>query len=416
MTFVELENLLKATIGLDAASVGSGTIERAIRERMKKRSIEEVGTYWEAVSSCAVELQELIETVVIPETWFFRDTRAFEALEKLVREEWLPRHPGDTLRLLSIPCATGEEPYSMAIALHHLGINAQIDGIDISQRVLAMAQAGLYRRNSFRGSELNFRDRFFTADGALYSLNPEIRERVQFENANLLGESFGRDRLKYDYIFCRNLLIYFDSPAQIKAIARLKEMLADDGVIFVGPSESSVMLNQGFASAKVPLAFAFRKQESPPPANTNHRKPTPATVTSKPFALTQPAKPVPVASPKPAPRSLPPPNAPKKDNDTLKLAGILADEGKLEEAAAICRTHIHDHGPSPQAFYLLGLVQDASDQPEQAREFYRKAIYMQPNHYEALVHLALLAKSQGDETSARLLQERAERAKQLINQ
>ena len=102
--------------------------------------------------------------MVVTETWFFREKQPFAALVRLVIEEWLPAHPTGRLRLLSVPCSSGEEPYSMAMALMDAGFPAarfEISAVDISARALAFAQRAIYGRNSFRGADLDFRTRHF---------------------------------------------------------------------------------------------------------------------------------------------------------------------------------------------------------------------------------------------------------------
>src|SRR5580698_2052789 len=106
MSEIDFENLLKQRMGLDSVSVGSPTIDRAVRLRMAAIGVEQVEDYWRHLSLSNEEVQELIETVVVPETWFFRDREAFTVLVRLVVEEWRPLHPAGVLRLLSIPCST----------------------------------------------------------------------------------------------------------------------------------------------------------------------------------------------------------------------------------------------------------------------------------------------------------------------
>src|SRR5690348_15630053 len=117
MAPVDFESLLKNAMGLDTASIGSSCIERAVRHRMATIGLKQTDDYWQEVRRSKYELQELIEAVVVPETWFFRDREAFSALVRLVSEEWRPAHPARVLRLLSAPCSTGEEPYSMVMSL-----------------------------------------------------------------------------------------------------------------------------------------------------------------------------------------------------------------------------------------------------------------------------------------------------------
>ena len=116
MRLPDIKELLLRNMGLDFASVGTSTIERAVRERMKVSGLHNMDEYWECLRGSTSELQELIEAVVVPETWFFRDEETFVALVRLLTE--LSRNrPAGALRVLSIPCSTGEEPYSIVMAL-----------------------------------------------------------------------------------------------------------------------------------------------------------------------------------------------------------------------------------------------------------------------------------------------------------
>ena len=181
----------------------------------------------------ATELQALIEAVVVPETWFFRDREAFAALARLAHEEWLPTHPDGVLRLLSLPCSTGEEPYSMAMALLDAGVPAdrfRIDAVDISARALAQARRAVYGKNSFRGQELAFRDRHFEATA--HGLSSERRRsagRCAFSRATCSPPISCRARRSTTSIFCRNVLIYFDRATQDRAHRRAEAAADADG-------------------------------------------------------------------------------------------------------------------------------------------------------------------------------------------
>src|SRR5438132_12641699 len=104
-----IEQLLSAKIGLDAASVGSAAIERAVRLRMKNLRLKEIAAYRRLLSSSPAEWDEFIQSVIVTETWFFRDREPFDLLVRFVNERWLPGHAAGQLRLLSLPCASGEE-------------------------------------------------------------------------------------------------------------------------------------------------------------------------------------------------------------------------------------------------------------------------------------------------------------------
>ncbi|HEU0039708.1 MAG TPA: protein-glutamate O-methyltransferase CheR, partial [Verrucomicrobiae bacterium] len=256
-----IESLLRKEIGLDAASIGSSAIERTVRLRMKNLGLKNSNDYARLLDASRAELDELVEAVVVTETWFFRDRDPFNAFLGLALE-WLGQHPAGRLRVLSVPCSSGEEPYSLAIALldaqilpHRFVINA----VDISTHAVARAKQAVYGKNSFRGKELAFRDRHFlqTKDG--YALNRHVRECVQFFRDNLLGDAFLLGHMLYDFIFCRNLLIYFDRATQVRALEKLHRLLAPQGVLFVGPAETPLVADNGFVNANLAMAFACRK-------------------------------------------------------------------------------------------------------------------------------------------------------------
>ena len=134
MQRVEFENLLRHAMGYDAASIGSAAVERAVKSRMATFGFKGPGEYWLHLRGSEAELQELVESVVVPETWFFRAPQAFVALVRLLTAERRAVH-----RLLSVPCSTGEEPYSMAMSLLDGGFLPEqfhVDAVDISARSL----------------------------------------------------------------------------------------------------------------------------------------------------------------------------------------------------------------------------------------------------------------------------------------
>jgi chemotaxis protein methyltransferase WspC len=416
VVLTEIENLLAQTIGLDAASVGLAAIERAILLRMAASGLKSQPAYLEKIQSSATELQELIEAVVVSETWFFRDQEAFAALGDFVIHEWLPARSSGKLRLLSIPCATGEEAYSMAMTLTGIGLSAddfQIDAVDISEHALVRARKATYSRNSFRGKSIDFRDRYFETGPHGYRLSDVMRKRVLFQQGNLLSPDFFPGSHRFHFIFCRNLLIYLNLSAQSRAIQTLKRLLTPEGLLFVGPAEAALMVNHHLVSAKRPMAFAFRHGALLPKQPPAERKA---------FRVTK----TPVASRSPAPKPKPPvktervaptqahPAPPGKMGIDLKLAGRFADEGRLEEAIKVCEHYLKRHPSSVEALYLLGVIHDATGDWEKARPYYRKALYLDPEHYDSLMHLAYAAEKEGDAAKVKNLRARASRVKERM--
>jgi chemotaxis protein methyltransferase WspC len=403
MAQIDFENLLKQRMGLDSVSVGSATIERAVRLRMATLGTERIEDYWQRLRGSNDELQELIETVVVPETWFFRDQEAFRALVRLVVEEWRPLHPAGVLRALSIPCSTGEEPYSIVMALLDGGFSGEqlhVDAVDISARALARAKRAVYGMNSFRSQNIGFRERYFRSTLNGYALVEGLREKVNFHQENLLSPESRFAGEPYDVVFCRNLLIYFDRTMQEQAMRTLGRLLAPSGFLFVGPAEAFLASGSGFASVNQAMSFAFRrtpaKRVTPPSASfAGTVKP----VIERPRGQ-RPAKTagvVPLLA-QPVPQVA-----------DLESVRHLADAGKLGEAVESCESHLRQHGPSAEAYYLLGLVRDAIGDRHDAAESYRKALYLAPDHMEALIHLALLSEREGNIAGGSRLRERARR-------
>ena len=390
MSYADLESLLKRAMGLDAASIGSAAVERAVRARMSDCATADLAAYAAHARASKVETQALIEAVAIPETWFFRDREAFAALTRYVQEEWLPAHPQGMMRLLSLPCSSGEEPYSMAMTLLDAGVPVdrfRIDALDISERVLARARRAHYGKNSFRDADLAFRERHFDANGHSYRLDETVRAQVQFHQANLLAPELPTGTRTYDFIFCRNLLIYFDRETQTQAVRVLQRLLGAPGVLFVGPSESGLVLNHDFVWARVPFAFAFRRRTNP----------TPAVQQSCASGRASTASIAAVA------------DTPPHSDRPIDDAGRLADQGRLEEATRCCEEHLRQYGPSAQVYHLIGLISAAAGRLAEADQYYRKALYLDPHHHDTLLHLALLLEKRGSRGDAGVLRARISR-------
>jgi len=197
--------------------------------------------------------------VVVPEPWFFRSKTPFDAVNKCLSEMVAAR---ESLKILSFPCATGEEPYSIAMWLMAAGFSEadfNIDGVDVSKRALTKARRGIYGQHSFREDEVNIKDKFFKKTRSGYQILPEVKKHVAFSKANIIIDSICPSGEYYDIIFCRNLLIYFDRDTQNIVLDKLRLILKDGGVLFVGHAETTQIKKEYFTKINMPKAFAYRK-------------------------------------------------------------------------------------------------------------------------------------------------------------
>ena len=400
---------LKERIGLDVASVGEAIIERAVRQRSQAVQASTAEAYWQHLQSSHDEQQALIEAVIVPETWFFRYPESFATLARLAKARLAEIKHMRALRILSLPCSTGEEPYSIAMALLDAGLaphQFKVQGMDVSPLSVERAKRGVYGKNSFRGSDIEFRERHFTEQADGHRIADRVREQVRLHVGNLLDPALLAHESSYDFVFCRNLLIYFDQPTQKQVFDVLKALTHVDGVLFIGPAEGSLLGRHGMRSIGVPQSFAFSRHGEPVkpepvfipmPAPVPQRSAAPMPLKPRPFSTVS-AQVVPI-------------KAPHTDTgDLLSRIATLANEGKSVEARAACEQYLSNHPPAAQVFYWLGLLSDVAGSALEAQGYYRKALYLEPQHPQALMHLAALLESQGDRAGARRLQARAARS------
>jgi chemotaxis protein methyltransferase WspC len=446
MAYNSIEAILKQKLGLDTNSIGSRMIDRAVQQRQSACGIRDRTAYLALLQSSPQELNQLIEAVVIPETWFFRDRGPFKYLQQHVQQ--LDRQPLTVrpLRLLSVPCSTGEEPYSIAMTLLEAGLTPaqfQIDAVDVSRQALAKAKQAIYNKKSFRGDPLNL-IAYFQTTAAGHQVKPIVRQCVQFIHGNILEPHFLVSK-QYDMIFCRNLLIYLDEAARQRAITSLDQALAPQGLLFLGAVETPQLANRAFTLVAYPSAFAFQKQPAPNHSRPlTHHPPTDQTsVAQSSPILKRPSTPQPSRNPaiqSPLPVDLPnPPTSPQSppfnspdghlrkgdlggqqdpgsqpegQPTPLAIAQQLADRGQLAAAAQICESYLRAHPAQAPAYLLLGEIYQGLNQLKPAEQSFQKAVYLKPDSYEALIHLALIKEQQGQQAESERFRKRAQR---LVN-
>jgi chemotaxis protein methyltransferase WspC len=402
---------LQERIGLDVESVGVPMVERALRQRCVAVGAAHLDDYWIRLQRSPDEQLALIEAVIVPETWFFRYPESFTALVGLAQKRLAELAGERPLRLLSLPCSTGEEPYSLAMALLDAGMSPadfRIDGIDISPSSVAKGIQGVYGRNSFRGTELAFRDRHFLEGEDGHTLDERVRQQVNLEVGNVLDPALACRNGLYDFVFCRNLLIYFDVPTQQRVFEVLKRLAQPQGVRFIGPAEGSLLARLGMRPLGIAQSFAYVRQPADVPV-------VPVQPPRQLPTAVAPSRPRPATVPPARPLRVVPPAAPAaepRESESELLASIArqANAGDSAQARASCQRYLRQFAPKAQVYYWLGLLSDTEGDAQQALSLYRKALYLEPQHPEALLHLATLLAAQGDEAGARRLQERAARA------
>ncbi len=403
--------ILKNGIGLDASTIGERTVEKILMQRMMICKIDSIDEYYQLLCRDRNEVNELLEFAVIPETWFFRDARPFEIMFRQMQSALIKNRPRQ-FNILSIPCSTGEEPFSIAMHLIDNGLPEQcfnIDAVDISSRALDYAAQGTYGKNSFRGNGYQaYQHKYFHQTGELFKLEELIHKKVNFSRLNILhGDELRRE--KYDFILCRNLLIYFDVATKHTAFVNLAKLLKKTGLLFIGHSEFGAVPKEIFKNMGSDYAFALC-QHTHPDVVTPEQKPA----SKKPLLKT-----VQRATFEQHIRATENDEDDTQDNDTDKLlqqAERLANSAQYAQAEKICQQLISKDASQVKAFYLLGLIASGKQDTEVAESMFRKTIFLEPRHYEALSHLSLLLEKKGDQKNAELFRQRASRTQSTTKQ
>jgi chemotaxis protein methyltransferase WspC len=394
--FNQIEALLLRTVGFDKAVLSSKVIRQCVEGRMFLLGMPQMADYLALLQRDAEELDDLVNTIVVPETWFFRDHAPFEFLRLFIREEWLPRFSSRPLRILSIPCSTGEEPYSIAMTLLELPMKRdqfKIDAVDISQRALEWAKKGLYHRHSFRGARSSGFMHFFQEGPEGFQLSSDVMATVEFTRANAMEYAASVPDGTYDIVFCRNLLIYLDEKARHTLITQLERALVPEGIFFLGHAEAPCVFLPAYEAVAFPGSFAVRK-----------RSPT--------RRLTEPVPSKKLAGVPSVPRMVAPPPAAKKPDlaeapvvdesldQWLEQARQCADRGEYGQARQCCEKVLKKKPFCTEAFYLSGVAALADGDEDLAMDFFHKTVYLEPDHEEALIHLSLLMEKKGERAQA----------------
>jgi chemotaxis protein methyltransferase CheR len=398
--FTRFRELVQRTSGIELSEVRRSDLERAVQrtvERMSMHGPAELHAHLSR-SDSGVDLEAFIAELTIGETYFFRHRAQFEALERTILPELIARRSEERrLRIWSAGCATGEEPYSLAMLLDRMlpdreAWSVMILGTDINRASLEQAQRGTYRSWSFRGVDQTTQRRYFTRTGDEHRIAPGIARMVTFSYLNLVGDAYpslATNTTSMDLVLCRNVLIYFGAPAIEGVLGRLHDSLCDGGWLVSGPADTSANGYARFEVRAFPDAIVYRRPERPhalPPAARVQPPAAPVATKSvtpapRPRVVPERAEPRP-ARPVPAPVSVSAarPSADVADAFALWRRDRDAD-GATERLAALAEAEPSDPWPA----YLLGKVCANERRLDEALEWADRALardgMFAPGHY-----------------------------------
>jgi len=246
--FRRFQALVQGEAGIYLSDQKRALLVGRLAPRLRALELPSFAAYYERVWSDREELVRMIDALCTNETHFFREPKQFAFLEQQVLPAWLAAADAGErpkrVRVWSAGCSTGEEPYSIAMSLawHLPGWSVEILASDLSTKVLDRAAAGIWPMERAEEIPPHYRKTFMLrgrgAQEGKMAARPELSATIRFARINLNAESFPAAAGRFDLIFCRNVLIYFDAPSKRRVIDRLLDRLDPAGYFFLGHSES----------------------------------------------------------------------------------------------------------------------------------------------------------------------------------
>ncbi len=269
--FRELRDLIYEKIGIHILDEKIYFLKKRVEKRIEELGIDspsEYIKYLRYMDHTGKEFQNLTNSITINETYFFRNFPVLQAFAEHCLPEVLQRNmekKQKELRILSAGCSSGEEPYTLSIILHEMvddlrDIDAKIVGIDIDESALKKAERGIYDERSVKDVPGKYLDKHFDILPSGYSVKEHVRRLVRFHKINLFDSTnLLRVGKQFDFVFCRNVLIYFSDESRRQVVENLYMMMKPGAYIFLGYSESMTRITRAFRIKRAGNTLVYQK-------------------------------------------------------------------------------------------------------------------------------------------------------------
>lgn len=371
---LELAEQVAGRVGLSFSASRKETVASAIDRVMVRRGIGEGRLLLDRLGSDEDLTEDVISAVTVAETHFFRGPEQFELIRQTILPELLRRRPeGSPLRIWSVGCATGEEPYSLAILCEEEGLldGVRIDAADISRRALAAAKTGDYGEWALRNTGPRLRQRYFTSCEGRFRLNEQLRRQVDFAHLNLGTDALPAPEKRlseFDLILCRNVLVYLEASAVRRIARQLLGCLSDGGWLLTAPTDPPLWKYAPFETSITPAGIVYRRIMAP-----DTRKSSTACVAP---VRRETGNPVGVR----LARARAAASRKTTGDDTAKAIARQIrsrfDLGEPREAARLAARAIERHPLSAELHFLEGVSRMASGETDAAKAALRRVAYL----------------------------------------
>lgn len=412
--YLRLKTLIIDTTGMEFYRDKDVDLARILSERMAEVGASGCGAYYDLLTALGrgpAEMDALIAELTIGETYFFRHKEQFDALRELILPQVIERNRFvRRLRIWSAGCATGPEPYSVAILLERefgariAGWHVTVMGTDINQKFLARAREGRYDSWAFRSVPDSLRDSCFDRVGNQWQIRPQFKRHVRFQYHNLIKSPFPSlaDNIAgFDVIICRNVIIYF-SPATVEELVPcFYDSLTEGGWLIMGHAEPNQQLFRRFRTVNTAGAILYQRSEASGPVPTAPAAASPSPPVSFPAAAPPVAPRPPVPPVRPPARTASPPSSERVEgDDPLRPVRELADSGQWEAAAAACDAVIARAPLEARAHFYRALVHEQVGEIDACEQALRRAIYLDRRQVLHHYHLGLFLARKDDPAGA----------------
>jgi chemotaxis protein methyltransferase CheR len=263
-----LADFLHARTGMRFGETKRYYIDRRVADRMAHRRLTNFADYHALLRTESHEVEQLINSFTVNETYFFREEHQLSCLSRSLLPEIIrTKRPGEKIRIWSVPCSSGEEPYSIAIWLLENwnlvdAYNVEIVGSDIDTDIIGKALEADYGSRAVMRLPPELIARYFApSDNGHVQLIQDLRESVLFTPCNITEAASVARQGRFDVIFCRNLLIYFDATARVRCMENLFASLVLGGFMCLGHSESMSRISERFITRRFPEAIVYQRPE-----------------------------------------------------------------------------------------------------------------------------------------------------------
>ncbi len=252
-----LSEIIYEATGIKIEKKKLGVLEVKLRIFMNRKGFNSIGEIMEGIKKDKSLFEELIAAVTVNETYFFREKEHFDVLVDIIKENGMR-----SAKILSIPCSTGEEPYSIAMYLEEhfgKGLGYEIIGVDIDKYAISRAKEGIYHKKSLMKLSKDILSKYFIEKDGLYYIKPKIKKKVLFYVGNVFDHSFLKRLGLFDFVFCRNLFIYFDNAKKEEALKNIYTILKKGGYLFLAKTEFLFGLQHSFIIERKGKTIVYRK-------------------------------------------------------------------------------------------------------------------------------------------------------------